>query len=89
MKVRLLDIVEPKRGEKKYKTLLYKIQAKHIDFLICDKDMHIKTVVELYDSSHNSQDRIERDEFVDMVLKSVGYKVIHTKYITPNILDGI
>ena len=47
--------------------------------------MRIKTVVELDDSSHNSQERIERDEFVDMVLKSVGYKVYsykvyHTQY---------
>ena len=88
-KVRLLDIVEPKKGEKKYKTLLYKIQAKHVDFLICDNDMHIKAIIELDDNSHNSASRIERDEFVDTILKSVGYKVIHTKYITPDILDII
>lgn len=88
-KVRLLDIMEPKRGEKKYKTLLYKIQAKHVDFLICDNDMHIKAIIELDDNSHNIESRIERDEFVDTILKSVGYKVIHTKYITPDILDNI
>lgn len=88
-KVRLLDIVEPRKGEKKYKTLLYKIQAKHVDFLICDNDMHIKAIIELDDNSHNIERRIERDEFVDTILKSVGYKVIHTKYITPDILDNI
>lgn len=88
-KVRLLDIIEPKRGEQKYKTLFYKIQAKHIDFLICDKDLHIKAIIELDDNSHNQQSRKERDEFVDMILRSVGYKVIHTRYITPDILDTV
>lgn len=88
-KVRLLDIVEPRRGERKYKTLFYKIQAKHIDFLICDADVRIKAIIELDDNSHDSQERKERDNFVDTVLKSVGYKVIHTKCITPDILNNI
>lgn len=86
-KVRLLDIIEPRRGEKKYKTLFYKVQAKHVDFVICDQDMSIKAIIELDDSSHNSKDRIERDQFVDLILKSVGYKVIHTRYINYDILD--
>lgn len=86
-KVRLLDIIEPRKGEKKYKTLFYKIQAKHVDFVICDQNMNIKAIVELDDSSHNRQDRKERDDFVDLILRSVGYKVIHTKYIDYNILD--
>ena len=86
-KVRLLDIIEPKKGERKYKTLFYKIQAKHVDFVICDKDMHIKAIIELDDNSHDTKDRKERDEFVNMILHSVGYKVIHTRYITNDILD--
>ncbi|MGN0977996.1 MAG: DUF2726 domain-containing protein [Faecousia sp.] len=88
-KVRLLDFIEPKRGEKKYKTLLYKIQAKHVDFLICDANMTIKAVVEIDDSSHERKDRKDRDEFVDLILRSVGYKVIHTRYVTNDILDLI
>lgn len=48
--------------------------------------MNIKAIVELDDSSHNRQDRKERDDFVDLILRSVGYKVIHTKYIDYNIL---
>lgn len=86
-KVRLFDIIEPKKGHEKYKTLMYKIQAKHVDFLICDQNMHIKAVIELDDSSHDKKDRKERDAFVDLILKSVGYKVIHTRYITNNLLD--
>ena len=86
-KVRLLDIIEPIKGQKKYRTLFYKIQAKHVDFVICDRDVHIKAIIELDDSSHNREDRIERDHFVDEILRSVGYKVIHAKAITPEILD--
>ena len=88
-KVRLQDIIEPRKGANKYKTLFYKIQAKHVDFVICDQYMDIKAIIELDDNSHNNQSRMARDEFVDLILKSVGYKIIHTRYITPDILDGI
>lgn len=88
-KVRMLDIVEPRKGEKDYKTLFYKIQAKHLDFVICDKGMKVLGVLELDDSSHDRQDRKERDSFIDEVLTSCGYKVIHTKYITETVLDGL
>ncbi len=88
-KVRLLDIIEPRHGTKKYMSSLGKIQSKHIDFLICDQNLYIKAVLELDDNSHNRIDRIERDNFVNDILKSVGYKVIHTRGITENILDGI
>ena len=86
-KVRLLDILEPRKGEKDYKSLFWKIQAKHVDFLICDQNLHIKAVLELDDSSHDRQDRKDRDEFVDKILQDVGYIVIHTKGITDTTLD--
>lgn len=86
-KVRLLDIIEPKRGEEKYKTRLYKIQSKHVDFVICDQNMTVKAIIELDDNSHDRSDRHERDEFVDKVLRNSGYKVIHTRYIENDILD--
>ena len=85
-KVRLLDIIEPRRGEH-YKSLLGKIQSKHIDFLITDPDLRIKAILELDDNSHNAQDRKERDAFVDEILTSVGYKVIRTRSITDSTLD--
>ena len=88
-KVRLLDIIEPIRGQKKYKTLIYKIQSKHVDFVVCDENVHIKAIIELDDGSHDREDRKERDQFVDEILTSVGYKVIHTRAILPDILDQI
>lgn len=88
-KVRMLDIVEPRKGEKDYKSLFYKIQAKHVDFVICDEGMKILAVLELDDSSHDQKDRQSRDSFVDEVLESVGYKVIRTRYITEKTLEGL
>lgn len=80
-KVRLLDIVEPINGDT-YKGAMGKIQSKHVDFVICDKDLYVKGILELDDNSHNLPDRQERDLFVDTVLKNVGYKVVRVKAIT-------
>jgi len=88
-KVRLLDIIEPRKGEKDYKSLFFKVQAKHVDFVICDKDLRIKAVLELDDNSHDQKDRQDRDAFVDQILTSVGYKVIHTRSVTESTLDGL
>ena len=81
-KVRLLDIIEPRKGEGNYMSLLGKVQSKHVDFLICDKGLHVLGAVELDDNSHDRQDRKDRDAFVDQVLQSVGYTVVHTRSIT-------
>ena len=87
-KVRLLDIIEPRKGES-YRSLMGKIQSKHVDFVICDQDLHIKAILELDDGSHDRKDRQERDQFVDQILTSVGYKVIRVRSVTENILEGI
>lgn len=87
-KVRLLDIIEPRAGEN-YRSLMGKIQSKHVDFLICDQDLHIKAILELDDNSHDQKDRKERDAFMDEILTSVGYKVIRTRSITETTLESI
>lgn len=88
-KVRLLDIIEPRKGEKDYKSLFYKVQAKHVDFVICDQDLRIKVILELDDNSHDQKDRQERDAFVDQILTSVGYQVLHVRSVTETTLDGL
>ena len=88
-KVRLFDIVEPRSGDPHYMAYRGKIQSKHVDFVLCDKHMKIKGIIELDDSSHDRYDRQERDKFVDEILRDVGYTVIHTRYITENTVDPI
>lgn len=86
-KVRLLDMIEPRKGTPNYKSLFYKIQAKHVDFVLCDQNLYIKAIVELDDNSHNQADLQERDRFVDQILKSVGYQVIRTRSVTEETLQ--
>lgn len=88
-KVRLADIVKP-RNDPQYMSRFGKIKSKHVDFVIYDGEMrHLKAVIELDDSSHDRKDRKERDEFVDFILNDCGYRVIHTRYITTDILDDV
>ena len=68
-KVRLLDLVTPIKGNPKYKTYFYKIQAKHVDFVLCDEKLVARCVIELDDKSHDTEERQKRDNFVDEVLK--------------------
>ena len=88
-KVRLLDLVEPIKRNKKYKTYFWKIQAKHVDFVLCDCKLVARYIIELDDSSHNTQDRIERDNFVDEVVESVGYKIIRVRAITDDLITQL
>lgn len=88
-KVRLLDLLEPAKGNPKYKTYFYKIQAKHVDFVLCDEKLVARYIIELDDSSHDIEGRKARDNFVDKVLNSVGYKIIHVRSITEDIYEKI
>ena len=88
-KVRLLDIVEPVWRIYRYKTYLYKIQAKHVDFVICDEKLVARCIIELDDNSHDQEERMERDRFVDRVLESVGYQVLRTRNVTEDIESEI
>lgn len=84
-KVRLLDLLEPVKGNPKYKTYFYKIQAKHVDFVLCDEKLVARYIIELDDNSHDNESRKTRDDFIDKVVTSVGYKIIHVRAITNDI----
>lgn len=87
-KVRLLDLVSPRYGTEEDKLLLYKVQSKHVDFVICNQDAKVVFILELNDSTHLRPDRIERDNFVYDVLIGSGYKFIQCYSITEEILDN-
>lgn len=80
-KVRLLDLIEPKKGldTKQRRTLLNKIQSKHVDFTICDEKLNVLLILELDDASHEAPERQKRDHFVDSVLTGAGYKIMHVR----------
>ncbi|MBE6798024.1 MAG: DUF2726 domain-containing protein [Ruminococcaceae bacterium] len=80
-KVRLADLVEAdERNYSKKQFAFYKIQAKHIDFALCDKsNLEPVLIIEIDDNTHNDAERIKRDNFVDEVLNKTGYKIVHLK----------
>ncbi|WP_313757594.1 DUF2726 domain-containing protein [Tissierella sp.] len=78
-KVRLADIIVVGKTDKR-QSYFNKIQSKHIDFLLCDKDSLVPLLaIELDDSSHLKDDRISRDDFVNKALESAELDLIRFK----------
>lgn len=81
-KVRLADIVNVSDDVEKRSSEWYayfnKISRKHIDFALADKNnLDIKLLIEIDDYTHQREDRMERDEFVDSVCEQANIPIIH------------
>ena len=79
-KVRLADVFGVvsglERGERQ--GALNRITRKHVDFLLVStSDLAPLAGIELDDSSHEEEDRHQRDAFVDEVFKSAGLPLLH------------
>lgn len=85
-KVRLLDLITPVRNHKKYQANLWKIQAKHVDFVITTQNLVAKYIIELDDNSHDTAKGQQRDQFVDAALQACGYKVLRIRGIQPDLI---
>lgn len=79
-KIRLADIFTPEASGKGYMASFNKISAKHIDFLVCDKDT-LKPIyaIELDDKSHLTEKAKKRDEFVNGVFSQTDLKIIRVQ----------
>ena len=78
-KVRLTDILKPTEKQN-YQTALNKISRKHVDFVLCDPaTTKVLGVVELDDKSHDREDRVARDSFVDNAFSGAGIQIVHFK----------
>ena len=84
-KIRLADIVNVNdeiydRHDKDWWSHFGKIKSKHIDFALANKEtLAIQLLIELDDSTHYRNDRIQRDEFVDSVCIEAGIPIIHIR----------
>jgi hypothetical protein len=82
-KVRLTDVIDVKKGTESFKSHWNRINAKHVDFLLCDPKSFVPVAaVELQDASHNRADRQERDVFVRDALAAAGVKLIEVRSLT-------
>lgn len=84
-KVKLLTFVELQNGPH-LPYLKEKLADKHVDFVVLDQAMRVKSVIELDGCNPEWKGP---DELKDRVLKELGYKVIHAKYITQETLKQI
>lgn len=67
-KVRVADIIQVTKGisRNNWRQAFNRIQSKHFDFVICRaSDFAIMLLIELDDRSHNKNNRVERDTFVE------------------------
>lgn len=75
-KVNLADIFFVANSDQK-QSHRNKIDRKHVDFLVCDPNtLQPLLGVELDDASHQRQNRIERDEFVNQVFAAAGLRLV-------------
>lgn len=80
--VSILEILTPENGldSRNRYSAHNRIQAKHIDFLLCEKKTTRPLVaIELDDSSHYRADRIARDDFLNEAFASAGLPLLHIK----------
>jgi hypothetical protein len=79
-KVRLEDILGVKPGleRSERQAARNRISRKHVDFLLVrSNDLAPLAGIELDDSSHEEEDRQQRDEFVDSAFASAGLPLLH------------
>lgn len=78
-KVRVADVLKPSKSSSRkiWQIAFNKINSKHFDFVLCDKnDISVLCVIELNDKSHNSKKRKDRDAFLTVACESAMLPLI-------------
>ncbi len=75
--VRLADIFNARSNDTSaYYTAFNKIAAKHVDFLLCSKNLKPIAGIELDDSTHKLDHRKQRDNFVNRLFEEAGLPLL-------------
>ena len=61
--------------QKQYMKYFHKIAQKHVDFVICDKDLYVLFAIELDDSTHETKDAKKRDQLKDKAFAAAGIRL--------------
>lgn len=81
-KTRVADLVDIEKGLSKseWQTAFNRINKKHIDFILCKpENLYPVLLIELDDSTHDTEKGKKHDEFVEKVLDKAGYKLFRTR----------
>lgn len=73
-KVRLEDFIYVTNRKELSKYRGY-IKSRHVDFLICDNDLHIICGIELDDKSHEEKEAKRIDEFKNELFETIGIRL--------------
>jgi len=77
-KVRLADVFKVSISGTGRQGQFNRISAKHVDFLLCDRDTFKPLLgIELDDRSHERADRVERDRIVDRIFEAAELPLVH------------
>lgn len=68
-KVGVKDLMEV-TSRKHYMKYFRQIAQKHVDFVICDRELRVLFAVELDDGSHDTEEAKKRDQFKDRAFKA-------------------
>lgn len=91
-KVRVADVAVPKKGLSRsdWQKAFNKISRKHFDFLLCSNDnLSVICAIELNDSSHKTEKRIKRDEFLSGVCNAAQIPLIQVPVKAGYVIDEI
>jgi hypothetical protein len=78
--VSLNNLVTVEKGTGSYQAFHNKVDRKSVDFVLFDRNAISPVLaIELDDSSHDREDRQERDAFVDRVLAKAGLPLLHVR----------
>ena len=80
-KIRLEDLAEvtTKQDYMRYRGY---IKSRHVDFILCDKNLNILCAIELDDNSHNNIDRMQVDNFKNNFFRTIGIPLYRIKTFT-------
>lgn len=75
--VRIADLLKVESGATQRQAWQNRINAKHVDFVLCDVDtLEVVLAIEVDDRSHQRPDRQRRDEFVDDAFQAAGLSLL-------------
>lgn len=77
-KVRLEDFIYVTNRKELSKYRGY-IKSRHVDFLICDNDLHIICGIELDDKSHDEKEAKRIDKFKNELFETIGVRLYRVK----------
>ena len=78
--VRMADLLEVEKGVAKRQSWQNRVNCKHIDFVLCDRNTQEPILaIEVDDRSHERRDRQERDYFVDRAFAAADLLLLRVR----------